>query len=229
VYESVKFLSWATEVLRSESKSIRLGLQLDAVTPPLMVRVTGVLYKKNKSRLTQSRNANESEIRSGCPPAASDIRSVVFIDPDSMVSIVFIPLIFLACSLLLFIPCPLIRLRCRVTIVSLMNDVLVYLIVSTTRRELQIPQGYSPEPVIGSATCIIDNMRGMPILYGGLVLDPEGLAEPKAIGGCEDTACSNGTLVIFDKPAHGWETIEIVSSPYPESRAGHTMTGERCR
>jgi hypothetical protein len=94
------------------------------------------------------------------------------------------------------------------------------------RRELQIPQGYSPEPVIGSATCIIENMRGMPLLFGGLVLDPEGLAEPRVNGGCEDTACSKGTLVIFDKPAHGWDMIELVSSPYPEGRAGHTMTGK---
>jgi hypothetical protein len=73
---------------------------------------------------------------------------------------------------------------------------------------------------------MIENMRGMPILFGGLVLDPEGLAEPRVNGGCEDTACTKGALVIFDKPAHGWDMVELVSTPYPEGRAGHTMTGK---
>jgi hypothetical protein len=92
-------------------------------------------------------------------------------------------------------------------------------------RELQTPQGPSPEPAIESAACIIENMRGMPILFGGLVLDPEGLAEPAVKGGCEDTACTKGSVQIFDKPAHGWETMQVTSSTYPNGRAGHTMTG----
>jgi hypothetical protein len=92
-------------------------------------------------------------------------------------------------------------------------------------RELQIPQGYSPEPATGNAACVIDNMRGMPLVFGGLVLDPDGLAEPTVKGGCEDTPCTKGSVYIFDKPAHGWETIELVSSPYPKGRAGHSMTG----
>jgi hypothetical protein len=93
-------------------------------------------------------------------------------------------------------------------------------------RELQIPQGSSPEPVIGIATCVIENMRGMPLLFGGLVLDPEGLAEPTVNGGCEDTPCTKGSVHIFDKPAQGWESMQVISSPYPEGRAGHTMTGK---
>ena len=96
-------------------------------------------------------------------------------------------------------------------------------------RELQIPQGFSPEPVTGGAACIIENMRGMPIIFGGLALDPDGNVDPHVAGGCEDKACTSGKVYLFDKPAHGWESIQINSSPYPRGRAGHTMTGEQHR
>ena len=92
-------------------------------------------------------------------------------------------------------------------------------------RELQVPQGSSPEPVIGGATCVLQNMRGMPILFGGLILDSEGKAEPRVKGGCSNDMCTSGNIFIFDTPAQGWETIEIPSNPYPKGRAGHTMTG----
>jgi hypothetical protein len=67
----------------------------------------------------------------------------------------------------------------------------------------------------------------MPVLFGGLVLDTEGLAEPAVKGGCEDKSCTAGSVDIFDKPAQGWESMQVVSSPYPypRGRAGHTMTG----
>jgi hypothetical protein len=90
---------------------------------------------------------------------------------------------------------------------------------------MQIPQGFSPEPAFGGAIFIIDNMRGMPVLFGGLILDPEGLAEPRVKGGCADDLCAEGSVYIFDKPAHGWETIQVRSSPYPDGRAGHSATG----
>ncbi len=69
-------------------------------------------------------------------------------------------------------------------------------------------------------------MRGMPVYFGGLVLDPEGLAEPQVKGGCDDDLCTKGRVYVFDKPAQGWETIQMSSNPYPVGRAGHTMTGE---
>jgi hypothetical protein len=69
-------------------------------------------------------------------------------------------------------------------------------------------------------------MRAMPIMFGGLVLDPDGNDNPRVVGGCEDTACRTGTVYLFDKPAHGWESIKISSSPYPKGRTGHTITGE---
>ncbi len=116
-------------------------------------------------------------------------------------------------------------LTCRQPLMILIFISLIYLVVLFIRRELQTPQGSSPEPVIGSATCILENMRGMPILFGGLVLDPEGLAEPAVKGGCEDTPCTKGSVDVFDKPAHGWEAVKLISSPYPKGRAGHTMTG----
>jgi hypothetical protein len=68
-------------------------------------------------------------------------------------------------------------------------------------------------------------MRGMPVLFGGLVLDPEGKANPRVNGGCSNAACTSGSIYIFDKPAQGWESIDIRSKPYPNGRAGHTMTG----
>lgn len=92
---------------------------------------------------------------------------------------------------------------------------------------MQIPQGFSPEPAFGGSACIINNMRALPVYFGGLVLDPEGLAEPHVKGGCADARCTKGSVFVFDTPAHGWETIEVSSDPYPDGRAGHTLTGEK--
>jgi hypothetical protein len=169
---------------------------------------------------------------SGCH-ASSNHCSLVLIDPSSMVGrtiYTLYALTFLRSMLnSSIVPSPLSNSRISSHLLQFRlsrSYLLICLLPMMTSRELQMPQGYSPEPVTGSATCIIENMRGMPLLFGGLVVDPDGLAEPTVNGGCEDTLCTTGSVYMFDKPAHGWETIQVISSPYPEGRAGHTMTGK---
>ena len=92
-------------------------------------------------------------------------------------------------------------------------------------RKLQVPQGFSPEPTLAGACTVIQNMRAMPVLYGGLVLDVNGVVEPAVVGGCTGNPCNKGEVFLFDSQARGWETVSITSYPYPPGRAGHTLTG----
>ena len=92
-------------------------------------------------------------------------------------------------------------------------------------RELKVPWGPSPEPTVASATAVIQSMRGLPLLYGGLVLDADGLEIPRVLGGCNTDPCNTGEIYLFDTLAQGWENVVAHGTPYPSGRAGHTMTG----
>ena len=67
-------------------------------------------------------------------------------------------------------------------------------------------------------------MRGMPVFFGGLVLSAGG--DSRVTGGCMNMACDSGYVFVFDKPAQGWEDLQVRGNPYPRGRAGHTMTGD---